>query len=144
MEQKESTKLRRVESRINRHLFLICAMVTVLVMIFFSLEFFTRGFFKPAKIELFYLGVLVIYSIHKELLRWLGKRKIERQGEYFVYSWIILTSVLYVVNFLANGYFSYSVSGKELAVLSNMSILTVEVLAIFIFTRALKIVKATL
>jgi len=105
-------------------------------------EFFGRGAFLPADMGLFYLGVLLIYSVHKEMVRWLGKRKVERQGEYFVYGWIALTTVLYIVNFLSNGYFTYN--GEYLSSLRNVSVLTVEVLAVFILTRCLKILKIIL
>lgn len=137
-------KLRAVESRINKNLFLICAIVTGVVMAMKLTEFFTRGAFAPAKIELFYLGVLVIYSLHKEMVRWLGERKVERQGEYFVYVWIGLATVLYLVNFLTNNYFSFSLSGEPLMVLRDISLLTVQVLAIFIITRILKLFRVIL
>lgn len=137
-------QLREIEAGINKNLFRICAGVTVIVMFMMALEFFTRGQFPPTQMNLFYLGVLVIYSFHKELLRWLGKRKIERQGEYFVYGWIGLATLLYVINFLSKDYFSYSVGGESLSALRDVSILTLEVLGIFILTRCLKILKVFL
>src|SRR3990170_4303465 len=97
---------RKAEREINKHLFWVCAGVTVLVMVMVITQFFTQGAFPSPNIDLFYIGVLVIYSIHKELLRWLGEKEIERQGEYFVYSWIILTALFYLVNFLSKGYFN--------------------------------------
>jgi len=90
------------------------------------------------------LGVLVIYSLHKEIVRWLGERKVERQGEYFVYVWVGLTALLYVVNFLSNNYFGFCDSGKPLAVLRETSLLTLQVLAVFIITRALKLLRVIL
>ena len=137
-------QLREIESGINKNLFLICAGVTIVVMAMLVLEFLTRGTFPPTRIGLFYIGVLVIYSLHKELVRWLGRRKIERQGEYFVYGWIGLTTILYIVNFLAKDYFSFSSQGEPLSTLKNLSILTLEVLGIFILTRCLKILKILL
>jgi len=134
-------QLREIESGINKNLFFISGAVTVLVMGMIIIEFFTRGVFLATNISFFYLGVLLIYSLHKELVRWLGKRKMERQGEYFVYSWIGLTTFLYVINFLTKDYFSYSADGSTLTVLKGVSVLTLEVLVIFILTRGLKILK---
>jgi len=107
-------------------------------------EFFSRGAFAPTKIELFYLGVLVIYSLHKEMVRWLGERKVERQGECFVYIWVGLTTALYLINFFTNNYFSFSSAGEPLVVLMDISLLTVQVLAVFIITRILKLSRVIL
>jgi len=137
-------QLRGIETGINKHLYLICGIITIVVMIMTLTEFFTRGRFAPARMNLFYLGVLVIYSLHKELIRWLGKRKIERQGEYFVFGWITFTTLLYIINFLSKDYFSYSVQGEPTTTLRELSILSLEVLAIFILTRYLKILKILL
>jgi len=136
--------LREAEKKVNDHLFLICSVVTVIVMVMKLTEFFSRGSFYPEKMGFFYLGVLVIYSLHKEMLRWLGKRKVERQGEYFVYSWIVFTATLYVVNFFTKGYFSQTQEGLSLNTLNDISIISIEVLAIFILTRSLKILKVVL
>lgn len=136
-------QLNEIEGKINKNLYLICSIVTILTMTMMTMEFFTRGLFPPARIDFFYLGVLLIYSLHKELLRWLDKGKVKRQGECFVYGWIILTTILYFVNFLAKGYFNHS-SGQLSSVLQNISFLTLEVLGIFIFTRCLKILKNVL
>ena len=139
--KKEIKNLRKIEGRINRNLYAICAVVTILTMTTILVEFFTRGDFMPANIELFYLGVLVIYSLHKELLRLLGKKSVSRQGEYFVYAWIFLTAILYLVNFLMKGYYTNLSTGEQLTILKDLSVLTIEVLAVFIFTRSLKILK---
>jgi len=136
--------LREAEKKINNHLFVICSVVTVIVMIMKLTEFFSRGSFYPEKMGFFYLGVLIIYSLHKEMLRWIGKRKVERQGEYFVYSWIVFTAILYVVNFFTKGYFSHTQEGFSLNTLNDISIISIEVLAIFILTRSLKILKVVL
>lgn len=142
--EKEIKQLKKVESSINRHLYIICAVITFLTMAMIVIEFFSKGEFMPARMELFYLGVLLIYSLHKEMIRWLGKRTVDRQGEYFVYAWIFLTATLYFINFLTNRFFTCFPDGGESNVLTNLSVLTVEVLAIFIFTRCLKILKAYL
>jgi len=136
--------LREAEKKVNDHLFLFCSMITVIVMVMKLTEFFSRGSFYPENMGFFYLGVLVIYSLHKEMLRWLGKRKVERQGEYFVYSWIIFAATLYVINFFTKGYFSHSQEGFSLNTLNDISILSIEVLAVFILTRSLKILKVVL
>lgn len=137
-------QFRNIEAGINKHLFLICAAVTVIAMSMITLGFFTRGGFPPTRMSLFYLGVLIIYSFHKELVRWLGRRKIERQGEYFVYGWIGLTTLLYTINFLTKDYFNYSAQGESLTTLRDVSVLTLQVLGVFISTRALKILKVLL
>jgi len=136
--------VREIESKINRNLFIVCSLVTVIVMVMLLMEFFSRGDFPPTQITLFYLGVLLIYSLHKEVVRWLGRRKIERQGEYFVYAWIILTTLLFLINFFSKQYFSYSEQGEYLYALRKVSVLTLEVFMIFIFTRVLKILKICL
>lgn len=133
--------LKMIEAGINKHFFLICSAVTMVTMLMVVIEFFTRGVFPPTRINMFYLAVLIIYSLHKELVRWLGNRKVERQGEYFVYGWIGLTTTLYLVNFLSKDYFSRSVLGGPLDTLNDVSWLTLEVLGVFILTRCLKILK---
>jgi len=139
--EKEIQELKTIEGQINKHLYLICSVITIFVMAMTLVEFFSRGIFSPAQIELFYLGVLVLYSLHKELLRWLGKREIERQGEYFVYVWIGLTLLLYVINFVCRDYFRFTIYGEPSTILKDVSLLTLEVLAIFILTRGLKILR---
>jgi hypothetical protein len=104
-------------------------------------DFIGRGTFVSPRMDLFYLAVLLIYSLHKELIRWLGEKQTKRDGEYFVYAWIILTTVLYVVNFLSRDYFSYSKEGYALGTLRDVSVLTIEILGVFIFTRFLKLLE---
>lgn len=113
-------------------------------MVMIVTEFLTRGAFPPVQIGLFYIGVLIIYSLHKEMVRWLGQRKVERQGEYFVYAWIVLTMLLYLINFLSKDYFIYSQLGEKMPALRDASTVTLEVLAIFIFTRILKLLRVFL
>ena len=137
-------RVKEIETKINRNLFVICSVVTIVVMAMVLSQFFTRGAFPPTQITLFYLGVLILYSLHKEIVRWLGQRKIERQGEYFVYSWIILTTLLFAINFFTKGYFSYSAEGEHLNTLREISTLTLEVFVIFIFTRVMKMLKICL
>lgn len=134
-------RIKAIEVKINKHLFITCAVVTIVVMVMLLLEFFSRGAFPATQISLFYLGVLLLYSLHKEIVRWLGQRKVERQGEYFVYAWIILTTLLYIVNFFTKNFYSFSAEGEPLDILKKISIITLEVLAIFVLTRILKLLK---
>lgn len=138
---KQIKNLRKIELSINKNLFIVCTIVTLVTMVFSVTDFFTRGRFFPAKISLFYLSVVLIYSLHKELIRWLGDKKEKRRGEYFVYSWVILTTILYVINFFSRDYFSYSIEGYRIGTLRDISLLTMEVLGVFIFTRFLKLLK---
>ena len=135
-------ELRKIESGVSRNLFIVCAIVTLVTMALLTIDFFSRGSFVPARINFFYLAIVAIYALHKELLRWLGDKKSKRNGEYFVYSWIILTTALYVVNFFYHDLFSYSVEGYRVGTLRDVSFLTIEVLGIFIFTRFLKLLEA--
>ncbi|MBU4351236.1 hypothetical protein KKH63_02815 [Patescibacteria group bacterium] len=129
------------EVAINQKLFLICVIVTLATMALMVTDFFTRGVFVSAKMDFFYLMVVVIYSLHKELLRWLGEKQPERDGEYFVYAWVFLTTVLYIINFFSHDFFSYSREGTPVGTLRDISIVTVEILAVFILTRFLKLLE---
>jgi len=133
--------IKAIETGINKHLFVICAIVTIVVMAMTLIDFFSRGNLFTVQIAPFYLGVLGIYSLHKEIVRWLGQRSVERQGELFVYIWIGLTTALYAVNFTTKNYFSVTAEGLSINTLQSTAVLTLEVLAIFIFTRFLKILK---
>jgi len=136
--------VRRVESIINRNLFLICIVVTVIVMAMITIEFFSRGAFFPSRIGFFYIGVLFIYTAHKEMLRWLEEKGVERLGEIFLYSWIGLTTLFYVINFLTKDYYGMSLEGKPLECMSEVSIITLEVVAIFLLARLSKVLKIML
>lgn len=144
MQKNQIEYVKKIETDINKNLFIICAVVTVVVMVMMVLEFFSRGSFPATQVALFYLGVLILYSLHKEVLRWLGKSRMERQGEMFVYAWIILTTVLLVINFLTRNYYITSPEGAPLDTMRRLSVLTVEVLGIFISTRILKMLKICL
>jgi len=141
MEKKENQlkNILKVESGINRNLFIVSSVVTLATMVLLVSDFFSRGSFLPARINFFYLTVVVIYAVHKELIRWLGEKKVKRQGEYFVYAWIILTTVLYIINFFSRDYFSYSAEGYAVGTLRDISLLTMEILGVFILTRVLKL-----
>jgi len=141
---KSLSEIRRVEHSVSSKLFLICLIITFIVMLMVTIEFFSRGNFLPSRIGFFYIGVLFIYSIHKELLRWMEEKGIDRQGEYFLYSWIGLTTVFYVINFITKDYFSMSLESKPAECLSEASIITLEVAAIFLLARFSKIMKTIL
>ncbi len=141
METGETKNLIKIESVINRNLFSICSIVTIATMGLTLADFFGRGSFIPANINFFYLAVLLIYSLHKELLRWLGEKRNKREGEIFVYLWVILTTILYVVNFLSHDHYSFAADGHKLGTLRDLSILTIEILGIFFFTRLLKLLE---
>ena len=136
---KKVKEIRKVETVISKNLFLICTLVTIVTMSLVVTNFFTRGSFFPAKIGFFYLTVVLIYSLHKEFLRWLGEKKSRKQGEYFVYAWIILTTILYAVNFFSNNYYSFSKEGFAVSTLADVAYTTIDVLVIFIVTRIMKI-----
>jgi len=140
----EIKKAREEEAGLSKNLYLLCTFVTLVTMALIVIEFFSRGVFFPNHMDLFYIGILAIYSLHKELIRWLGQRKIERQGEYFVYAWVILTTILYIVNFASEDYYITLPQGGPNGVLRDVSVLTLEVLVVFIFTRCLKIVRLAL
>ena len=136
---KKIQEVRRVETVISENLFIICSFVTLATMVMMAVNFFSRGSFSPTQIGFFYLIVVLIYSLHKEFIRWVGEKETRKRGEYFVYSWIILTTTLYMVNFFSNDYFGYSKEGFEVSTLADVAFTTVEVLGVFIITRIMKI-----
>ena len=142
--EEKLNKLKKAELAINKNLFIICAVITLIVMTMVVIEFFTRGAFPPSGINFFYIVVLFLYSIHKEILRWLEKKEIERQGEWFVYVWIGLVVILYIINFLAKGYFSCAPNGVFVGSLGKITAIALEVFAIFILTRLSKAIKMSL
>ena len=133
--------LKKTESGINKNLYFICIGVTLLTMLMVLTEFFVCGFFSEVRIEFFYLSVLVIYSLHKEFVRWLGNKKVERQGECFVYAWIGLTALLYLIYFLRGVNPDDSTGCQSLGALREATIISIEVLIVFISTRFLKFLK---
>ena len=132
-------EFRKAEAAISNNLFLVCAIVTLSTMALTAVDFFARGSFLPTSIGFFYLTVLLIYSLHKEFIRWLGEKRASRHGEYFIYAWVILTTALYVVNFFSNGYYGQSKEGYPVPTLANSAYITIEVLAIFVIMRIIKI-----
>ena len=137
---KNIKEIRKVEKGINNNLFIICTIVTLASMTMMVVNFFSRGSFSPAKIGFFYLTVVLIYSLHKEFVRWLGEKKSRRQGEYFVYAWVLLTTTLYTINFFCDGYYSYSKEGYEVSTLADIAFTSMQVLGVFVLTRIMKII----
>ena len=137
-------KIRMVEITINKNLFLICIVISVITMSILGIEFFSQRIFPSSKISFFYIGILLIYSIHKEMLRWVGAKRIERQGEWFVYSWIGFTVILYVINFSSKGYFNYPLGNTSSESLNQIAVTTLEICGIFIVTRLSKMLKIIL
>ena len=134
-------RIKKIESTINKNLFIICVVITLIAMLMTVIGFFNRGIFPPSGISIFYIGVLFVYSVHKEMLRWLGEKETERQGEWFLYVWIGLTLILYIINFFTKNYFSYSPEGLPIKSLKETSIITLEVCVIFVFTRLSKVIR---
>jgi len=136
-------KVIQIETKINSILFWICFFITLLAIFMSLAEFFSRGAFPPSRINIFYVGILTVYSLHKEALRFLERsasEKIQRKGELFVYLWIIITAILYLINFLTKNHFSYSDSGKELKGLMDITYITIEVGGVFVLSRILKLI----
>lgn len=135
-------KVIKIEEKINNVLFLICLFITFLTIFVCLAEFFSRGEFPPSRINLFYIGILAIYSIHKEALRFLERsasENIQRKGELFVYLWIVITAVLYLINFLSKDYYSFTDDGIKLKTLADITFITLEVGAVFVVSRVLKL-----
>lgn len=134
-------EIRKIEKAVNTNLFFISAATTIVLMGVIAIEFFTRGNFPPSQMNLFYVGVLMIYSLHKEMLRWMGEKEKERKGEWFLYSWMIFTIVLSCINFLSKGYFTHSPDGQPLSTLTELYATTLEVGAVFILMRLSKAIR---
>ncbi|MEI7424731.1 MAG: hypothetical protein WCK10_01275 [Candidatus Staskawiczbacteria bacterium] len=132
-------EVRAVETIISGNLFAVCSVVTIITMFLMAVNFFARGSFLPTNIGFFYLVIVLTYSLHKEFLRWLGEKKSKHQGEYFVYAWIALTTILYVIDFFSNEYFDFSKEGFAISTVADTAYITIEVLVIFLATRVMKI-----
>ncbi|OGZ32044.1 MAG: hypothetical protein A2V69_02065 [Candidatus Portnoybacteria bacterium RBG_13_40_8] len=132
----------KLETKISTTLFWICFFITFLTIFMSLAEFFSRGGFPPSRINIFYIGVLSIYALHKEALRFLDRSSSERgqkKGEMFVYIWVIMTAILYLINFTTKDYYSYSGDGKELLALTHISFIALEVGMVFVLARILKL-----
>ncbi len=128
------------EDEISSKFYIICSSVTVITMMMLLVGFFSRGSFSVLKISPFYIGILLIYSLHKEFIRWLGEKK-SRKGERFVYAWIGITLLLYLIDFFSKGYFTQTPEGKINPVLESLNVITIEVAAIFLLTKFMKVVS---
>ncbi len=140
----EKQEAQNVERQINDTLYSICLVVTYAAIGMSLIRFFSRGAYVSDEINLFYFGVLGIYSLHKEAMHWLMEKEElanRRRGEYFVFLWLILTLLLYVVNFATNGYFAETANGEKLHVLKEITFTALEVGGIFVASRFLKIMR---
>lgn len=140
----ELIKIRRIEKKISNNFFRICSLITIIVFILYSIEFFSRGEYPSPRIGSFYIGILILYSFHKEMLRWLGEKDLGRKGERFVYLWIFFTFSLYLINFFTKNYFTTSREGQELKILSEVTLNTLEVVFVFLITSFSKILQTVL
>ncbi len=133
-----------VERQINNTLYSICLSVTLVAIGMSLIRFFSRGEYVSDEINLFYFGVLGLYSLHKEAMHWLMEKEElinRRKGEYFVFLWLILTLALYVINFVTHDRFTVSANGAELHTLKEITFTALEVGAIFVASRFLKIMR---
>ena len=139
-------KVIKLETKINNVLFWICFCVTLLAISMSLIEFFSRGKFPPSKIGLFYVGVLAIYSLHKEALRFLERasEKSQKKGEMFVYLWIVIATLLYLLDFLKKGYYTIADNGEKLMALTSIGYTALEVGMVFIIARILKLLMTKL
>lgn len=128
------------EIEINHKLYVICSSVAIVTMVMVLIEFFSRGLFSITRISPFYVGILLIYSLHKEFIRWLGESR-DRRGELFVYAWIGITFLLYLIDFFTKGYFTQTPEGEISPVLENLNLITLEVGAIFLLTKFMKVIS---
>ena len=132
----------KTETKISATLFWICFFITLLTIFMSLAEFFSRGGFPPSRISIFYIGVLTIYALHKEALRFLDRSSTEKgqkRGETFVYVWIIITAILYLINFITKDHYSFADDGKQLMSLTHIGFLTLEVGAVFVLARIMKL-----
>lgn len=129
------------EKEVNQQLFFITAILSFITMAMFLVSFFSKGEFPPSSITVLYLGVLVVYAIHKESLRWMKgpQQDLKRKGELFVYIWIFFTAFLYIIDFLNPG--KYNIDSSTNPALQSATILSLEILVIFILTKGSKVAK---
>ncbi len=134
-------EIRKIERVVNANLYVISAITTGILMLTIGVEFFTRGNFPPSQMNVFYVGILLIYSLHKEMLRWMGEKEKERKGEWFLYAWIVFAITLSCINFLSKNHFGVSSNGQPLSTLTELYTTTLEVGAVFIMTRLSKSIR---
>lgn len=139
-------KIIKTEIRISAILFWICFFITIMAIVMALIEFFTKGAYPPSNINIFYVGVLAIYSLHKEAIRFLerSQERSQKKGEVFVYIWILMTAFLYLINFLTKNSFSYSDDGYEIHTLMTTTYTALEVGGVFVIARILKLIMIKL
>ena len=75
-----TSQIVKSETKINNILFWLCFLISILAVAMTLLEFFSRDEYPPTSISLFYVGVLAIYSLHKEAIRFLEYATPERKS----------------------------------------------------------------
>ena len=133
----------KIESKISKILFWISVFITVATMVMMVMEFFSRGKLPATRIGNFYVGVLLIYSFHKEALRWLeekDQKRVQRRGEIFVYAWIILATVIYLINFFNHDFYMTDEFGRQTRALMSITSTALEAGGVFLFTRVIKVI----
>jgi len=138
-----SKKIIKSEIRINNVLFWLCFVVTLMAIFMALLEFFSRGSYPLSGISVFYIGILIIYALHKEAIRILNessKTRNTKKGELFVYIWILMAAGLHLINFLTKNLYSFSATGQKLNALTSISFTALEVGTVFILTRIIKLI----
>lgn len=136
-------KIIKPEIRINNVLFWLCFIITLMAIFMALLEFFSRGSYPLSGISVFYIGILIIYALHKEAIRIIDKSTTTRgtkKGELLVYVWILMAAGLHLINFLTKNLYSFSATGQKLNALTNISFTALEVGAVFILARIIKLV----
>lgn len=133
-----------VENTISIALYRVCMYVTVIAMVMVAVRFFSRGAFPPDNINVFYIGILALYSLHKEALHWILEKETwpdRRRGEQLVYGWFVLVASLYFVNFLSGDWFESTYDGGHSHTLKEATFLALEVGGIFVASRFIKIAR---
>lgn len=133
-----------VENTISIALYRVCMYVTAVAMVMVVVRFFSRGAFPPDNINVFYIGILALYSLHKEALHWILEKEAwpdRRKGEQFVYGWFVLVASLYFVNFLSGDLFDSRYDGGHSHALKEATFLALEVGGVFVISRFIKIAR---
>ncbi len=115
----------------------VCIPLTILTLIMMVLRFFTKGGFPPSGIETLYIGVLSTYAVHRKTIQFTVNADNKRPDQFFVCVWFIITTSLYLINFISKGYFC---SQGDMQVLSQMTRISLEVAGIFVLSHGANII----
>ncbi len=133
--------IKQDELRINDTLFYLCVFVTLVAVGVTLFRFFGYGRTGVVSMNAFYIGVIAIYALHKEAMRWIldgTEVSTHRHGEKFVYFWIIVVAILFLINFVSGGAYP---GDREGAILTDTSLMALEVGAFFLIARIAKIAR---